>query len=170
MRGLESIIYSTYGVGGATCWGAVCGWKGVCVCVKTKNFPWCLKVEFTAAGWTHTFYDCYSCDRWPAEFSVWQWTVKKQRCTFGIVIAWKWILPEFGNYLFFFAFSFVYSDCFIIRGYFVFFICGEMVRFARLSSWHSWDLLHGDSDIPEDDVKAKLTDCEVRLLFTRLLC
>ncbi|KAJ4933898.1 hypothetical protein JOQ06_006707 [Pogonophryne albipinna] len=35
-----------------------------------------------------------------------------------------------------------------------------MVRFARLSSWHSWDLLHGDSDIPEDDVKAKLTDCE----------
>lgn len=73
MRGLESIIYSPYGVGGATCWGAVCGWKGVCVCVKTKNFPWCLKVEFTAAGWTHTFYDCYSCDRWPAEFSVWRW-------------------------------------------------------------------------------------------------
>ncbi|KAL3064779.1 hypothetical protein OYC64_000916 [Pagothenia borchgrevinki] len=35
-----------------------------------------------------------------------------------------------------------------------------MVRFARLSSWHSWDLLHGDSDIPEDDVKAKLTYCE----------
>ncbi|KAF3860912.1 hypothetical protein F7725_001167 [Dissostichus mawsoni] len=86
-------------------------------------------------------------------------TVKKQRCTFGIVISWKWILPEFGNYLFF-CFFFCLLRLLYYQGIFRFFICGEMVRFARLSSWHSWDLLHGDSEIPEDDVKAKLTYCE----------
>ena len=46
-----------------------------------------------------------------------------------------------------------------------------MVRFGRLTSWRSWDLLHVDSEIPESpsaETKATASGCQVRRLLTRL--
>lgn len=45
-----------------------------------------------------------------------------------------------------------------------------MVRFGRLTSWRSWDLLHDDLEMqvsPPPDTKPTATDSEVRRLPTR---
>lgn len=46
-----------------------------------------------------------------------------------------------------------------------------MVRFGRLSSWRSWDLLQVDSEIPESlpvDNRPTSNDCQVRERFMDL--
>lgn len=65
------------------------------------------------------------------------------------------------------------KTCFQLRGFGVggCVFPWKMVRFGRLSSWRSWDLLHVDSEIPESppsDTKPALTNYQVRGLLTCL--
>lgn len=142
--------------------------KEVCVCVlgRQRTPPWYPKVEISAV-WTHTFMIAI-CVTVGLQ-STGPAAVRQEGSSHDASLFWL-----LGNGFFLtFGITFIYSDLFVIQVFFgISFLClWKMVRFGRLTSWRSWDLLQLDSEIPESpppDAKPTTTaGCQVRRLLTR---
>lgn len=169
---------SPYSVGGAKTWE---GWGGVFVCWKDKGLPLMPGGGDFCRADTHTHTHLYDCDC--VTFGL-QYTVPEglgrqsetyareesvmllSACTVvRTVLSWKWI-PKFTGSAS--AFLITLDPFFPQIGgliYFIlFFFLWKMVRFVRLTSWRSWDLLNVDTEIPEPPTPT-LTESQVRGLL-----
>lgn len=169
---------SPYSVGGAKTWE---GWGGVFVCWKDKGLPLMPGGGDFCRADTHTHTHLYDCDC--VTFGL-QYTVPEglgrqsetyareesvmllSACTVvRTVLSWKWI-PKFTGSAS--AFLITLDPFFPQIGGLIylikFFFLWKMVRFVRLTSWRSWDLLNVDTEIPEPPTPT-LTESQVRGLL-----
>lgn len=152
----------------------------VCVCVWQSTSPEVLKVVITAGGAHTHLYDCCVCDRWPVALTHRLCRISRavSRCNAACGSAPLSKLSSLGNVIFLTCgttFGSLRASFEGLRGFcfsssLIFYpILEKMVRFGRLTSWHSWDLLvipeSAESPVPE--LRMAQGNCQVRRSLTR---